>query len=114
MTKAEQFYRGLLAELEASGKTIQAFSQERGLPPNRLSWWRHKLKWRAEAAEGGATPALIPVQVIERDGRAVQGTSTAVGTTYDVVLKCGWIVRLPVDLDLSKAAQLVRSLDGSC
>ena len=112
MTKAERFYRGLLAELEASGKTIKAFSEERGLPPNRLSWWRHKLKWRADAsADGGSKlPGLIPVQVAEGQRDARSGS----GETYDVVLKCGWIVRLPVLLEPSKAAELVRGLEASC
>ena len=32
--------RGVLAEWERSGKTLEAFARSRGLVPQRLAWWK--------------------------------------------------------------------------
>lgn len=113
MTKAERHYRSLLAEAEASGKTLKAFSAERGLPPNRLSWWKHKLKWRAADAGGEAgAPTLVAVQVTE-DTPAQSDTAVSCDR-YELVLRCGWVIRASFELEPAKVASLARALEASC
>lgn len=119
MSKAERHYRGLLLEAEASGKTLKAFSEEKGLPQNRLSWWKHKLRWQGAEVERGvvdAAPKLLPVRVIEpaAERRAVAPVSGR--TVYvELVLKGGErLLRVPTDADPAKVAALVRALEASC
>src|SRR3954463_2343261 len=47
--------RGVLAEWEHSGKSLEAFARSRGLVPQRLAWWRKRL--RAARPESTARPS---------------------------------------------------------
>lgn len=105
MSKAERHYRGLLAEAEASGKTLKAFSEERGLPQNRLSWWRHHLKEKALRE----APKLLPVRLVEPEL-----ARPAAPCDCEIVLKGGRVLRVPADLDMARIAALVLALEASC
>jgi transposase-like protein len=54
--------RRVLAEWERSGDSLEAFARSRGLVPQRLAWWRKRLR----AARPQTTTALtfIPAAVI--------------------------------------------------
>ena len=75
--------RGVLAEWKHSGKTLEAFARSRGLVPQRLAWWRKRLRVAgpqtstaltfAPAAVIGAAAAAAAIRlphgiVIEIDG----------------------------------------------
>jgi hypothetical protein len=119
MSKAERQYRGLLLEAEASGKTLKAFSEEKGLPRNRLSWWKHKLRWQGADVESGvvdAPPKLLPVRVIESTAERSAAAPVSAGSAYiELVLKGGErLLRVPTDADPTKVVALVRALETSC
>lgn len=108
-SKAERLNRALLAEADASGKSLRAFCAERGVPVNRLYWWRHKLKWKGASADEPAAPQLLPVRVVDE-----AAVDHAPPRTYDVVMRCGRTLRVPVDLDVMRVAALVGALEASC
>jgi len=119
MSKAERHYRGLLLEAEASGKTLKAFSEEKGLPQNRLSWWKHKLRWQGAEVERGvvdAAPKLLPVRVIEpaAERGAAAAPVSARSACVELVLRGERLLRVPTDADPARVVALVRALEASC
>jgi transposase-like protein len=58
----EEDAREVLAAQEASGESVNAFGRRLGIVPQRLLWWRSRLR--------RATPSFVPVEVT--------GTSPAV------------------------------------
>lgn len=55
--------RALLAEWRASGLSLGAFAQQRGVRPERLEWWQRRLgEWetpKAQAGEARLVPAVV-------------------------------------------------------
>lgn len=99
------FYRRLLLEQEASGKTLRAFARERGLSAWTLYGWRAKLgrtRRRGRAAKGvERTGGLVAVEVIGRGG---------VAGDFEVVLSDGLRLRVPRDVGVARLVELVREL----
>ncbi len=99
------FYRRLLLEQEASGKSLRAFARERGLSAWTLYGWRGKLgrtRRRARAAKGvERSGGLVAVEVIGRGGAAGD---------FEVVLADGLRVRVPRDVGVARVVELVREL----
>jgi len=63
--------RRVLAEWEGSGKTLEAFARSRGLVPQRLAWWRKRL--RVARPETNTALTFVPAAVI---GAAPTTTAT--------------------------------------
>jgi transposase-like protein len=103
--RCEAYYRGLLAEQEASGRSVRAFAAERGLSPWTLYGWRGKLgqSRRRSVAENGANkePGFVSVDV-------VGGTPSS--SDFEVELADGLIVRVPRDTTTVRLVELVRAL----
>jgi len=103
--RGEAYYRGLLAEQEASGRSVRAFAAERGLSPWTLYGWRGKLgrSRRRSVAENGASkePGFVAVDV-------VGGTPSP--SDFEVELADGLIVRVPRDTTTVRLVELVRAL----
>jgi transposase-like protein len=53
--------RRVLADWERSGDSLEAFARSRGLVPQRLAWWRKRL--RAARPEASTTLTLVPATV---------------------------------------------------
>jgi hypothetical protein len=54
--------KGVLSEWRASGLSVQAFSEKRGLRRNRLNWWRKRLgDWSEEGAPAESSLKLVPL-----------------------------------------------------
>jgi hypothetical protein len=77
--------RRVLADWERSDDSLEAFARSRGLVPQRLAWWRNRL--RGPRPEASAALTLVPAVVIDAGARtadmgAPQGTAlstTAMG-----------------------------------
>lgn len=99
------FYRRLLLEQEASGKTLRAFARDRGLSAWTLYGWRAKLgrtRRRARATKGvERSGGLVAVEVLGRSG--------APGD-FEVVLADGLRVRVPREVGVARLVELVREL----
>src|SRR3954465_3562447 len=90
--------RGVLAEWEHSGKTLEAFARSRGLVPQRLAWGG---KGRAAAGPGTA-PALpfAPAAVI---GAATAAPAAVIRLPHGIVIEIdgvspAWIAALACGL----------------
>jgi transposase-like protein len=99
------FYRRLLVEQEASGKSLRAFAQERGLSAWTLYGWRVKLgrsRRRGRGAKDAERSAgLVAVDVV--GGAQISGD-------FEVVLSDGLRLRVPRDVAIARLAELVREL----
>jgi hypothetical protein len=54
--------RRVLAEWERSGETLEAFARARGLVPQRLAWWRKRM--REPRPEASTALTFVPAAVI--------------------------------------------------
>jgi hypothetical protein len=99
------YYRELLAEQEASGRSVRAFATERGLSPWTLYGWRGKLgrSRRRRVAENAASKesGFVAVDVV--------GGSRG-GSDFEVELADGVRVRVARDVAMVRLVELVRAL----
>src|SRR6478752_3292417 len=49
--------REILEAWRRSGVTMESFAKQRGIVPQRLRWWRYRLK---QMADKGAAPGALP------------------------------------------------------
>jgi hypothetical protein len=106
--RGEAYYRGLLAEQEASGRSVRAFAAERGLSPWTLYGWRGKLgrsRRRSSAKGASKEPGFVAVDVV--GGRPSP-------SDFAIELADGLIVRVPGDTTTVRLVELVRALRRSC
>jgi len=90
--------RGVLAEWEQSGKTLEAFARSRGLVPQRLAWWRKRL--RAARPEASATLTLVPATVI---GAATAAPAAVIRLAHGIEIEIdgvspAWVAALAREL----------------
>lgn len=134
-TQTELEYRRLLAEHAREGGTLKAFAEAHGVPPQRLSWWKHAIKQRDRRRAAAATlpatrsaPAellndpvepstqFLPVRLVEASMAPPDATSAALVEPtclgYELVFG-GRRLRLPRDFDPVRAGALVRAVEAS-
>ena len=96
--------RRVLAEWERSGHTLEAFARSRGLVPQRLAWWKKRL--RASRPETSAALTLVPATVIDATAVAAARPAAMIRLPHGIVIEIdsaspSWIAAL--------ARELVRS-----
>jgi len=97
--RKEQEWRRWIGEWRASGLSVRAFCERRGLATHRFYYWRRVLERRpVEKA------AFVPVQV-------VADTFPAQTSALELVLH-GRIVRVAPGFDAATLRQLVTVLEG--
>jgi len=90
--------RRVLAEWERSGHTLEAFARSRGLVPQRLAWWRKRL--REPRPEASTALTFVPTAVI---GGAGTAPSAMIRLPHGVVIELDgaspiWIAALAREL----------------
>ncbi len=98
--RREAYYRALLEEQEASGRSLRAFAAERGVSQWTLYEWRRKLRGKRRTCRSATR--FVAVDVV--GGSRVQGGS------LEVVLADGMCVREPGDTPSERLVELVRAL----
>ena len=93
--------RRVLAEWERSGHTLEAFARSRGLVPQRLAWWRKRL--RASRSGMRAALTLIPATVIDATAVAPAGPAAMIRLAHGIVIEVdvaspSWIAALAREL----------------
>ena len=58
--------RGALEAWKRSGMSLEAFARSRGIVPQRLHWWKKKLRFGVAAVKESA---LVPVRIVEAPHR---------------------------------------------
>jgi hypothetical protein len=98
--RKERQWRRWIGEWQASGLSVRAFCERRGLALPTFYAWRRTLERRA--AEG---PAFVPVQVV------ADAAPTQAGA-LEVVLPDGRTVRVAPGFDAATLRQLLAVLGG--
>ena len=93
--------RRVLADWSRSGKTLEAFARSRGLVPQRIAWWKKRL--RAARPETSTALTFVPAAVI---GAATADPAAVVRLSHGIVIEIdcvspAWVAAL--------ARELVRS-----
>jgi hypothetical protein len=95
--------RSVLGAWKKSGLGLEAFARSRGLVPQRLYWWKKKLRFGV-VVDKGAPLALLPVRVEARpDVRR--------GEPVTVLLRSGHMLKVGRDFDESAFARVVALLE---
>lgn len=126
----ERHYRRLLASQARSGLSIYEFAERVGIPRGTLSFWKFKIRQldRTRAAPRPATaiprrearrvgeplPSFLPVNVVEGVASAHEAASSRTRPGYEVLLRCGRVVRVPSHFEAESLTTLVRALEGTC
>ena len=93
----EQQWRRRFGEWQASGLSVRAFCERRGLSAPSFYAWRRELA-RRDAQE----PAFVPVRVVADDALTV---------TLELVLAGGRKVRVPAGFDAATLQRLLAVLE---
>jgi hypothetical protein len=93
--------RRVLAEWERSGHTLEAFARSRGLVPQRLAWWRKRL--RVSRSETSAALTLVPATVIDPAGVAPAAHAATIRLAHGITIDLedaspSWIAALAREL----------------
>jgi transposase-like protein len=101
----------VLAAAERSGLSLEAFAREQGVTPQRLYWWRKRLREQREAATENKTTALVPTRpAMSFVELAVEPEQRA---SIEIVLGNGRIVRVPPAFDDDTLSRVLAIVDGA-
>jgi hypothetical protein len=96
--------RGVLEAWKKSGQSLEGYARSRGLVPQRLHWWKKKLRFGV-AVDKSRAVALLPVRVAEAD------TGARRGEPVTVLLRSGHMIKVGRDFDESAFARVVALLE---
>jgi hypothetical protein len=93
--------RRVLADWERSGHTLEAFARSRGLVPQRLAWWRKRL--RASRLETSGSLTLVPATVTGDAAIGSAGATAMLRLPHGIVIEIdgaspSWIAELAREL----------------
>jgi hypothetical protein len=97
--------RRVLAEWKCSGITLEAFARSRGLVPQRLAWWRKRL--RTAQPEPSTSLTFVPATVIG-SAAAAAGPAAMIRLPHGIVIELEgatptWIAALARELTRSQS-----------
>ena len=110
-TTAEKL--SLVAESAASGLNIAEFARRHDVHPNLVHAWRRQAKTGELAAAPDGTARFMPVAVATEHSAALPArTDDDRGSTVEVVLRNGRLLRLSDRMAAGRAALLADALEG--
>jgi transposase-like protein len=110
MTARGREMQRVLGQCARSGLTMAEFARRRGISPQTLAWWRHRLRSTAEVKserKAAGTPARFTEVVFD--------AQSGVPGVVEVVLRNGRVLRVPLaGADAEALRVLVRLLEETC
>jgi hypothetical protein len=103
-------YERLLAEQKASGMTLRAFADLRGLNRNTFYGWHQRLR-RLRAADEASK--LVRVQVQEGRERDAEDVGPC-GPLFELAFPGGRVLRIPPRFDAGELQRLLAALEARC
>ena len=97
--------RGVLAAWAKSGQSLPVYARSRGFVPQRLHWWKKKLRFGAPVPAKRPMVSLIPVQLAEAAADPRRGEPVT------VLLRSGHMIKVGRDFDESAFARVVALLE---
>lgn len=98
----------VLDELARSGLGVAAFAREHGIPVSTLRWWQSKQ--RGGVAGNGRRRRGRPPRLVEVIGAA----AGASGEGFEVMLRSGRMVRVPMRFEAAALRELLHTLEPPC
>jgi transposase-like protein len=102
----EARWRELVCEQEASGRTVRAFAEARGLSAATLYWWRSALARRGRSSR----PRLAEVTLLDT-AAAVEDKASP---PFELALSGGRNLRVPSNFNPESLRRLLGVLEGRC
>ena len=96
--------RSVLGAWKRSGLSVEAFARSRGLVPQRVHFWKKKLRYDVVEEKSRAV-ALLPVRVTEARADARRGEPIT------VLLRSGHMLKVGRDFDEIAFARVVAVLE---
>jgi hypothetical protein len=100
----ERFWRERLEKWTASGLSARDFAAREGLRPERLFFWKRRLRSSVAIAVAGVSFAKVSVQPASAD---------VTGEPLDVVTRTGHVIRVRPRFDESTLLRLLSILGGA-
>jgi transposase len=100
----ERFWRDVLRRHAASGLSVRAFCRRKKLTESAFYAWRRTVDERNGEVKSQQAPAFLPMMVTDPLAR---------GTSIEMELAGGRILRLPESMPVERLAELVRALEAS-
>ena len=116
MTKRGRYWQRWLVKWERSGLTQAEFCRRHGLKGMNFGWWKGKLREPEESLgpilrrRGGRSPA----EFVELAVPVSSPVPSRCSWGYELVLPRGVVIRVAVDLDLDRVAQLITAAASAC
>lgn len=93
--------RRVLAQWQRSGDTLEAFARSRGLVPQRLAWWKKRL--RISPLKASTALTLVPATVIGDAPEGSAGTAAMIRLPHGIVIELegaspAWVAALAREL----------------
>ena len=96
--------RGVLEAWQRSGHGIEKYARMRGIVPQRLYWWRKRLRFDTNGTKAQPV-ALLPVRVTDVPEASRRGEPVT------VLLRSGHMLKVGRDFDESAFARVVALLE---
>ncbi len=129
MTNRAKYWQRMVTAWEASGLSQAEFCRRRGLKAVTFAWWKRQLagkpgrggrgadaRRKASAVQNG--PAFVEVALSDGVAAGRPAKTSDLGGVQEsgdeVSLPCGTSIRLPVDVDVDRASQLIHAVARSC
>ncbi len=126
MTERGHYWQRWLGKWERSGLTQAEFCRRHGLKAVNFAWWKRKLGKPTEPLRpitwgpilGRSRPrrprGRSPAEFVELALPVSSAASSRCPSTYELILPRGVVIRLPVDFDSNRVAQLISVAASAC
>ncbi len=101
----ERYWRERLEKWEASGLSAGEFATREGLRPERLSFWKRRLRASAAIAVAGVSFAKLSVQA--------RAAEVVTAEPLEVLTRSGHVIRVRPRFDETTLLRLVAVLGGA-
>ena len=126
MTKRGRYWQRWLGKWERSGLTQAEFCRRHGLKAVNFGWWKRKLgepagplrpiprgpvlgRPRPRRPQGRSSAEFVEFALPESST-----ASSRCSSGYELILPRGVVIRLPVDFDSDRVAQLITAAAWAC
>ncbi len=116
----EQKWREMMARWEQTGLSQQEFCEQAQIKLTTFGYWRRELKRRDSQAESAKPLGTLTSEIKESSTTnaqapffvPVQVSQGPPGSSWEIVLDYGLVIRVPSSCDLKHLARLVRTLEA--
>ena len=106
-------YEKLLAEYGASGLSLRAFAESKGIKPGTLYAWHRRLRPRVTRQKQKKS-TLVPVRLVGGVEEAAPTQPVTTARSFEVTIPGERVVSVPIGFDAEELRRLLAVLDAAC